>query len=419
MIIAISGNWHVRYWETKNISGQLVRKRVTHALGKIETRGKHPPADIKTEAERFMMTVNNCEIPAENNISVADFIENIYLPFVREQKRASTAKAYTDTWKYHLAPILNRNHANIKRTRTVDVQNWLNQIFKNAPEPLSRNSLKHIKSTISAIFAHAKRLGFYDGANPVQGSTISHDATEPPETFVYSLEDVRAFLAALPEPAATAFAVASFAGLRVGEIEGLEWPDYRDGALWVTRSVWKGHVNPPKTRKSAAPVPVIKQLAERLEMHRLRSANPENGPVFRNSLGGRMDMDNMLAHAILPALNRCITCGESEGKLHRKQHHDFKRDDRIPAWHGWHAARRGLGSNLYSLGVSDKLIQAILRHSNVSVTLSYYVKAVSEDVRDAMAAFEENYADKMSRPNLQDTDRTLESVPASAPQTVN
>lgn len=42
--------------------------------------------------------------------------------------------------------------------------------------------------------------------------------------------------------------------------------------------------------------------------------------------------------------------------------------------------RRGLGTNLYRLGVPDKVIQAILRHSNVTVTLGYYVKPQSEDV---------------------------------------
>src|SRR5262249_44887378 len=33
------------------------------------------------------------------------------------------------------------------------------------------------------------------------------------------------------------------------------------------------------------------------------------------------------------------------------------------AWRGWHAARRGLGTNLYRLGVPEKTIQAILRHA--------------------------------------------------------
>jgi len=34
-------------------------------------------------------------------------------------------------------------------------------------------------------------------------------------------------------------------------------------------------------------------------------------------------------------------------------------------WHGWHAFRRGLATNLHRLGVSDKIVQKILRHSGV------------------------------------------------------
>ena len=49
------------------------------------------------------------------------------------------------------------------------------------------------------------------------------------------------------------------------------------------------------------------------------------------------------------------------------------------AWHGWHAFRRGLATNLHRLGVSDKVIQQILRHANVSTTMNIYVKTVSAD----------------------------------------
>ena len=86
---------------------------------------------------------------------------------------------------------------------------------------------------------------------------------------------MRALVGLLPEPAATAFAVAAFMGLRIGEIEALEWQDLRDGEMCISRSIWNGHVGAPKTRKSAAPVPVIRPLAEWLEMHRLRSPNPQ------------------------------------------------------------------------------------------------------------------------------------------------
>jgi len=55
--------------------------------------------------------------------------------------------------------------------------------------------------------------------------------------------------------------------------------------------------------------------------------------------------------------------------------------------HGWHAARRGLGTNLYRLGVPDKVIQTTLRHSNVNVTLGYYIKPQTQDVVAAMGKF--------------------------------
>jgi integrase len=58
------------------------------------------------------------------------------------------------------------------------------------------------------------------------------------------------------------------------------------------------------------------------------------------------------------------------------------------AWHGWHAFRRGLATNLHRLGVPDKTIQAILRHSNLSTTMNAYVKSVPADALKAMRSLE-------------------------------
>ena len=86
------------------------------------------------------------------------------------------------------------------------------------------------------------------------------------------MEELQTIISLLPEPAATAFAVAAFMGLRQGEIQGLLWENYRDREIYVSRSIWNGRVTDPKTRKGRAPIPVIRQLGERLEMHRLRCA---------------------------------------------------------------------------------------------------------------------------------------------------
>ena len=86
---------------------------------------------------------------------------------------------------------------------------------------------------------------------------------------------------------------------------------------------------------------------------------------------------------ILPSLNRCEACGKAESN-HQRAGHPYKRNNSIPAWHGWHAARRGLGSNLYRLGVPEMVIQRILSHANLSTTATYYIKTAADDVRKAM-----------------------------------
>lgn len=100
-----------------------------------------------------------------------------------------------------------------------------------------------------------------------------------------------------------------------------------------------------------------------------------------------LSLGSVVNRSILPALNRCGYCGKSEPD-HKEVTHEFKRDEQIPKWQGWHAARRGLGSNLYRLGVPDIVIQRILRHANVSTTATYYIKTAADDVRSAMAKLE-------------------------------
>ena len=68
-----------------------------------------------------------------------------------------------------------------------------------------------------------------------------------------------------------------------------------------------------------------------------------------------MDLNNLLNRVILPTLNHCVHCGQPCIK-HVLADHQFERDPQLPEWQGWHAARRGLGTNLYPLGFPEKTI---------------------------------------------------------------
>jgi len=135
----------------------------------------------------------------------------------------------------------------------------------------------------------------------------------------------------------------------------------------VSQSIGEGHATEPKTRPSKGAGPFIRLLARMLDSHRLRCGNPAKGPIFAATNKKPVGMNNVLNRVILPALDRRKHCKVSRA-VHRKADHKYERDASRPRWH---AARRGLGSNLYRLGVPEIVIQRILRHANVSTTASY------------------------------------------------
>jgi integrase len=256
--------------------------------------------------------------------------------------------------------------------RTFHAEQMLAQIAEQAK--LGRSSLRHCKAFLSGCFKQAKRLGILDGINPIMDVSIPSVPEPQEDTYAYSLPEIKAMLAMLEEPARTVVLTAACTGLRKSELRGLAWEDFNGLELKVNRSVWGtkklaeklepgspawgGVANKPKTKRSRASIPVVKQLADALEAHRLRAgilAQPSL-PMFLAGNGQPLNPDNLARRVIAP----------------------------VSKWHGWHAFRRGLATNLHALGVDDKTIQAILRHSTIGLTQNVYIKSVTESQTNAM-----------------------------------
>ena len=103
--------------------------------------------------------------------------------------------------------------------------------------------------------------------------------------------------------------------------------------------------------------------------------------------GTPLSLNNVLNRQILPVLNVCAHCGKRSDE-YSKLAQEYERDSKRPVWHGWHAFRRGLTTNLHDLGVADKTIQAILRHANVQVTQNSYIKTLDSQSIAAMRQLE-------------------------------
>jgi integrase len=383
-------HWLVRYRITVNEDGQLKTRLKAEVVGSSELAKK----EARKEADRILMKVNGYRTDARHVVSVSEFVKNVYLPFVKQHKRPSTEKGYRDLWEDHLSSRCGR--ALLREVRTCDVQRWIETVAAEDKTKkgtlLGRRTLANVKCLLSGIFAHAKRQGYFDGANPVEDTSIP-PTRNPDETWAYSTAEIETMLAVLPEPARTLVAVAAFTGVRHGELRGLRWENYKDEELSVQQSVWKGYTTDPKTEKSKAAVPVISKLAPILKAHRLRIGNPTVGLMFPSGGKQPLELNNVIRRTVLPVLNRCATCQKPQGECDKTIAHTYERDASMPDWHGWHAFRRGLATNLHDYGVDDLTIQRILRHSDVSVTRACYIKTMPAQAVEAMNKLDLMFSD--------------------------
>lgn len=338
------GFWCVRYL---GYDKDGVRKSLFH---KLATVAEYPQ---KTEVKRgpfkdYMDRVNAQAATGRvvKTMTVSEFVTGVYFPHVDSSKTASTAHGYRGIWTRYVESRI--GGMKVAEVRTFDCRTLLKEVA--AAHELSKNTLQHIKGFLSGVFTFALNEGLIE-SNPSH-DTLLPEGKPPKDTEAYDLSQISLLLNHLSGTARAAIAVAGFAGLRSGEMSGLNWEDI-GVEISVNRSVWRGEVNDKtKSKASKATVPVIDVLRGILEEYR---AGKVTGRVFD------CDLQKLGANIIKPV-------AQSLGLQ----------------WWGFHAMRRGIATNLYSLGATDKIVQRVLRHSKATVTKQNYIKSVPADVQNAM-----------------------------------
>jgi integrase len=351
-IFRTGGSWYVRFYEDQMKDGKSVRRRVCQKLARYSDAYRSKK-DVYPLAEPYLAPVNSGQLQPESSLTLSEFIERHFLPHVERKRRPATVKFYKTTYKVHVKEPL--GSIRIRDFTTKHAQNFLDAIPRQ-----SHQSLLRIKALLSGVFTYARQQDVIRAANPIQGVKAEGRRTKP-ERYAYSLEEIQHMLAILPEPAKTVVAVAAFTGLRAAELRGIRWEDYTEDEIRVARTVWRTHVvEDAKNEASAANVPVIPILRKVLDLH--RKSNPDGYIFAGQRRGAPLHLDNLSRRVIAPKLKG--------------------------GWHGWHAFRRGLATNLFILGVQDKTIQQILRHANVATTQQHYIVIESEKAKAAMKTFE-------------------------------
>jgi integrase len=351
--------WLLRYYEPVLEKGRVLKRARAKKLATFSKQYRYEE-DVRPLADLILAPINARTAPVESRQDVATFLEHVYLPHVKEAKRPATYSAYLGMWRMVKAHL---NGLQLRAARTSDIDD----LMKAATGDKKRAHTTHrnLRNFLSGAFRFAIRRNMA-ASNPVRDAEIPRGLPSAKKAR-YTLEEIQAMIAALPEPSRTIVTVAGLTGLRLSEIKGLKWEDFRGDELDVQRSVWSGYVSDTKTLTSKAAVPVLPIVRKALDAHKKRT--PDAGYIFAGSTGQPLRLENVLRRDMRPVLDK----------------------KNIP-WKGWHAFRRGLGTNLNALGADPKTIQGILRHSQLSTTMDIYVQPVAKESHAAMKKLERAFS---------------------------
>jgi integrase len=391
-------HWVLRYWEYQIRDGARVRVNVHKKLAPV---GPAYPDKRSVEplAWKQLEPINTRLQTPESATPITEFIETVYLPMAKQFLRPSTYKNYkTDEYERHFRHRL--GSLRLRDFRAAHGQRLLSAIAKEHPE-LGHKTLLRLKSFLSGVFKHARVEGYLDDENPMRDVSLPKSVRRTKfRGDTYTVQEITTLLAncyASDYQGRVAFAVvatAAFTGLRLAELRGLQWRDFQGSRLSVQRTMWRTREGLPKTESSENTVPVIPILHSMLENyhHYLTGAEDDDGlgKVLKptdwmfagEKRGTSMNLPNLVRRVIIPLITKCSVC--HNWKHRHCDDHPFELDETIPKWKGWHCFRRSLASNLYTLGVKPKVIQAVLRHSDLATTMSFYVETSEAESREAL-----------------------------------
>lgn len=349
--------WCYRWWEA-GPNGNRVHRRIV--LGTAQQLRDISSARLKTTG--LVREINSPDIRmtglSMTLAQLADHFHQRELGHSNERISYSTKKAYqgyldkwiVPRWGGYLLP-------NIK---AVEVELWLKHLQRAA------GTCCKIRNIMSVLFNHARRHDLYD-RNPIQWVRSAKRRNAPD---VLTSSEVRQLLAALAPRERIMVLLDVATGLRQSELFALKWKDvdFKNKQLWVTRSIVQQVVGPCKTEASQKPVPLHDHLVRALRNWKRMTAyrTPESWVFASPEQRGKGPYwgQQLLRHHIRSvALRVGIT----------KQI-------------GWHTFRRTYSTLLRATGAELKVMQELMRHSTIRVTLDTYTQAVTTEKRAAQTA---------------------------------
>jgi integrase len=346
------GGWHVRYY----VTDKGVRKQKSYRLCDDQQTKSH----VKQLRDQFMREHVNVGVQHEGPMGMVEFWDRVYLPFIESNNnvKPSTLHGYKQVWNQHLKTHFSALNLSDYKTHMMSV--FLTGLAKT----LRPRTLDRIKWLASAIFAHAVATGHCE-TNPIRDAKVLGKTLAHGDTKSYTLEEMENVISALVDrvDAQLVMALSFFAGMRKGEIQGLQWGDIDADFIHVRRAFSRGVLGVPKSKKSIRAIPKIQPVSGLLMLWRAKAG--DGVWVFPNTEGNAMNLDKYAGEVIKPVLRKAGI-----------------------EWKGFHAGRRGLGTTLRSLTGNSNAAKEVLGHNDTRVTEAHYEHRMPEDALRGMKQLE-------------------------------
>ena len=335
------------------------KKKVTTCSSKKEARAILKEHNRKMEAGLAVPPVKN---------SFSDYTKD-YIEFKSASLEKTTIYGYTNIWKNHIDPYFKKKC--IQEISAKDIQDY---IGAKAKEDLSMTSIKKHLARMYSVFKnaymdHLINENPIDRMEPIKAKSY-HKACMNAAEIAELCESVMGTQLEVP------VMLASYLGLRRGEILGLKWEhiDFATATLYVenTRTMAGNDIieKAPKTERSMRPVHLNQMLLEMLmDKKAKRRKNIDHDYVVTNDRGNPINP------------NYLTDC------FHR---HLIKHNLKVVRFHD---LRHSFASIANEAGVIMNDISSTMGHSNIGVTSSIYTHEFTRkksNVVDAVAMSIEN-----------------------------
>jgi integrase len=171
------------------------------------------------------------------------FIELVYLPVFERKWKSSTADTEIPRIRFHLVRAFGE-----KLLRNITREEMQRFLDKTA-ELCGRSVVDHLRFRLRSIFELAISEGATD-RNPAVTLFTPKQVQAGRERRVLSPGQFQTVFSVLDLRERVIARLATWEGMRPGEILALQWGDVESDCVWVRRRVYRGNLDDPKTWRS-------------------------------------------------------------------------------------------------------------------------------------------------------------------------